>query len=399
VVCTIHQPSIDIFEAFDDLLLMKVGGHIIYHGPLGKNSVKLVEYFEGLPGVPKLKEGLNPATWMLQISTPGMEKMIGCDFADAYKSSATFRNVQAEIDKLEVPPEGSRALHFDSQFAQSQWVQFNELIRRNLTSYARNPSYNGTRFIFGAVLGLLFGSILWQIGQKRGNIQDISNILGALYLSVLFLAFINSMSVQKVVEYERSVSYRETAAGMYSSLPFALSACAVEVPYILTQSILFCIISYWMIGFEATAAKYFWYQFFIFITLFLMTNYGIMTVYATPNIVAASISSSMFFGIWNLYAGFIIAPSQMPVYFRWYRYLNPIYWSLYGIIVSQLGDVQEVLSLGAGMGSAPVGEYLNASFGYKHSFIGWVALILVGYGLAFAVIAVIALQFLKFQKR
>jgi len=28
VVCTIHQPSIDIFEAFDDLLLMKAGGMI-----------------------------------------------------------------------------------------------------------------------------------------------------------------------------------------------------------------------------------------------------------------------------------------------------------------------------------------------------------------------------------
>lgn len=71
-------------------------------------------------------------------------------------------------------------------------------------------------------------------------LRSVSNlrehgISGALYLSVLFLAFINSMSVQKVVAYERSVSYRETAAGMYSSLPFALSACTVEVPYILTQ--------------------------------------------------------------------------------------------------------------------------------------------------------------------
>ena len=47
---TIHQPSIDIFEAFDDLLLMKSGGYITYHGPLGEHSRKLVEYFEvGLP--------------------------------------------------------------------------------------------------------------------------------------------------------------------------------------------------------------------------------------------------------------------------------------------------------------------------------------------------------------
>jgi len=36
-------------QAFDDLLLMKVGGHIIYHGPLGTNSIKLVEYFEVTP--------------------------------------------------------------------------------------------------------------------------------------------------------------------------------------------------------------------------------------------------------------------------------------------------------------------------------------------------------------
>ena len=33
-------------ESFDDLLLMKVGGHIIYHGPLGPRSIKLVQYFE-----------------------------------------------------------------------------------------------------------------------------------------------------------------------------------------------------------------------------------------------------------------------------------------------------------------------------------------------------------------
>lgn len=46
VVCTIHQPSIDIFEAFDDLLLMKSGGYVTYHGSLGKQSTKLIAYFE-----------------------------------------------------------------------------------------------------------------------------------------------------------------------------------------------------------------------------------------------------------------------------------------------------------------------------------------------------------------
>ena len=38
------------------------------------------------------------------------------------------------------------------------------------------------------------------------------------------------------------------------------------------QNLLFCGISYWMIGFEPTAAKFFWYLCIIFLTLFLMTN-------------------------------------------------------------------------------------------------------------------------------
>lgn len=88
VVCTIHQPSIDIFEAFDELLLMKRGGHVIYSGPLGRNSHKVVEYFEAFPGVPKIPEKYNPATWMLEASSLAAELKLGVDFAELYKASA-----------------------------------------------------------------------------------------------------------------------------------------------------------------------------------------------------------------------------------------------------------------------------------------------------------------------
>ncbi len=58
---------------------------------------------QAIPGVPKLAEGLNPATWMLQISTPGMEATLGCDFAEIYQNSKLFQCVPACRDALPLP--------------------------------------------------------------------------------------------------------------------------------------------------------------------------------------------------------------------------------------------------------------------------------------------------------
>lgn len=46
--------------------------------------------------------------------------------------------------------------------------------------------------------------------------------MGSMYAAVLFLGVQNSVSVQPIVAIERTVFYRERAAGMYSSAPYAL---------------------------------------------------------------------------------------------------------------------------------------------------------------------------------
>ena len=38
-----------MLQAFDDLLLLKSGGLVTYHGSLGKNSCRLIEYFQVQP--------------------------------------------------------------------------------------------------------------------------------------------------------------------------------------------------------------------------------------------------------------------------------------------------------------------------------------------------------------
>lgn len=44
-----------------------------------------------------------------------------------------------------------------------------------------------------------------------------------MYAAILFLGASNAAAVQPVVTIERTVFYRERAAGMYSPLPYAFS--------------------------------------------------------------------------------------------------------------------------------------------------------------------------------
>lgn len=44
-----------------------------------------------------------------------------------------------------------------------------------------------------------------------------------MYAAVFFVGINNAQTVQPVVATERTVFYRERAAGMYSSLPYAMS--------------------------------------------------------------------------------------------------------------------------------------------------------------------------------
>ncbi|XVE52146.1 hypothetical protein DITRI_Ditri02bG0098900 [Diplodiscus trichospermus] len=306
VVCTIHQPSIDIFEAFDELFLMKRGGQEIYVGPLGHHSKHLIKYFQEIPGVSKIKDGYNPATWMLEVTTTAQELALGIDFADVYKNSELYRRNKALIEDLSKPAPGKKELYFPTQYSQSFLTQCTACLWKQHWSYWRNPPYTAVRFLFTTIIALMFGTLFWDLGTKTKRRQDLVNAMGSMYVAVLFLGIQNSQSVQPVVAVERTVFYRERAAGMYSAMPYAIAQVLIELPYIFVQAAGYGIIVYAMIGFEWTAAKFFWYLFFMYFTLLYFTFYGMMAVAVTPNHHIASIVSAAFYGLWNLFSGFII---------------------------------------------------------------------------------------------
>ncbi|KAJ0755524.1 putative ABC-type xenobiotic transporter [Helianthus annuus] len=399
VVCTIHQPSIDIFEAFDELLLMKRGGQVIYAGPLGRNSKKVVEYFEEIPGVPKIPEKYNPATWMLEVSSIAAEARLGIDFAEHYKSSALHERNKGLVKELSTPPPGAKDLYFPTQYSQSTWAQFKSCLWKQWWSYWRSPDYNLVRYFFTLACALMVGTIFWKVGQKRESSTDLQTIIGAMYAAILFVGINNCSTVQPIVATERTVFYRETAAGMYSALPYAMAQVFVEIPYVLVQTTYYTLIVYAMVAFEWTAAKFFWFFFINFFSFLYFTYYGMMTVSITPNHQVAAIFAAAFYSLFNLFSGFFIPRPKIPKWWIWYYWICPMAWTVYGAIVSQYGDVEATIKV-PGMSNKPtIKWYVEDHFGYDPNFMAPVAIVLVGFAAFFAFMYAYCLKTLNFQMR
>jgi hypothetical protein len=46
---------------------------------------------QAIPGIEKITEGYNPATWMLEVSSPLAEARLEINFAEIYANSGLYR--------------------------------------------------------------------------------------------------------------------------------------------------------------------------------------------------------------------------------------------------------------------------------------------------------------------
>ncbi|KAF8688234.1 hypothetical protein HU200_042359 [Digitaria exilis] len=400
VACTIHQPSIEIFEAFDQLMLIKRGGKLIYAGPLGHNSCKVIQYFQAIPGVPMIKENYNPSTWMLEVTSPSTEAYLGVDLAQIYRESSLYKENDAMVKQLMIPSPETSDLHFLTQFPQKFWEQFKACLWKQCLSHWRSPSYNLVRIVFVALSCLLFGVLYWQ----QGNIEHINDqkglftILGSMYCTTLYIGIKNCQAVMPFVSVERPVMYRERFAGMYSPWAYSFAQLAMEIPYVAVQVLVFLFIAYPMIGYEWTATKLLWFFYTMFCTLLYFLYLGMMVVSLTPNSQLALIVSSMCFITQNLMAGFIVPGPKIPKWWIWLYHMAPTSWTLNVLFTTQFlsNDDKNIMVSGEVI---PMTSFVKNNFGYSRDLLPLAAVMLVIFPVLFGTIFAYNVAKLNFQRR
>lgn len=190
-------------------------------------------------------------------------------------------------------------------------------------------------------------------------------------------------------------------------------------------------------SFQWTAAKVFWFFFVSFFSFLYFTYYGMMTVSISPNHQVAAIFAATFYSLFNLFSGFFIPRpvscyssyillemsdgefmisnykthlktqynfwwvglQKIPKWWIWYYWMCPLAWTVYGLIVTQYGDLDDTILVPGQSGRISIKDYVKDHFGYHTDFMGVVATVLVGFCVLFAFLFAYCIRTLNFQQR
>ncbi|TGJ82175.1 hypothetical protein E0Z10_g6567 [Xylaria hypoxylon] len=228
ILCTIHQPSFQLFTMFDRLLLLGKGGKTLYFGDVGQDASTMVSYFEG-NGAPKCQPGENPAEWMLDITNTNVNSNVPvADWTQTWNASRQKQGVLSHLAEL-----GTASSHDPQLFEAPEETYATSFTRQTLlvTKRAfvdqwRSPVYLFVKIVVSVGTALLNG---FSFLNTSLNLQGIISLLFSIFFSTYLFSYIVQMVVPYVHRGRDLFETRERDSRLYSWPSFLVATVVVEV--------------------------------------------------------------------------------------------------------------------------------------------------------------------------
>lgn len=364
VVTTIHSPNWDIFDLFNNVLLL-AHGKTIYSGPVRG----VAPYFEAL-GHPCAKFS-NPADHMMRLASDDFLSIQAPNDIEGSGEVAPRPTVdelatawrQSAGGNFSMPVYGmgeglyktsnhavyhatpnEKTAHADDAISdadqprkKSTWMTTTTLTRRNILNYQRNLLAYGVRFGMYVGMGVLLATVWVNLKQDDAHVQDR---LSVHFFSVAFLGFMSVAGIPSFLE-ERSVFRRERANGMYTPGPFVLANTIVMLPFMFGCALVFAVLCYWSIGLHDGAVPFFRWLAFLYLGVLAAEMQSLLIAALVPIFVAALALAAFLNGFWMCTQGYFIRTASLPRF--WYYWAHFINYETYAFDLLATTDLKNLL--------------------------------------------------------
>eukprot|EP00457_Paulinella_chromatophora_P001032 gb/GEZN01001034.1/.p1 GENE.gb/GEZN01001034.1/~~gb/GEZN01001034.1/.p1 ORF type:complete len:661 (+),score=82.30 gb/GEZN01001034.1/:29-2011(+) len=320
VLCTVHQPSSEIFQLFDWVILLKAG-RIVFSGPTTECSEFFSERGFACPAQYNLADHI-----MFTVQKLTEKEM-------------TERDMWMVHKELEARVRRDSFLGQEKHIVQakaSSCTQLIWLLIRERRAITRNKMALVARFGITIFISTLFGVIFWQAGDQNDTLpENISTHYGALTFAAISAMFGSAQPALLNFPFERPIFLREYSTGTYDVLPYFLSKTVSELPLTFLNSLVQWVLVYFMIGFEGVF-------FFQVLAAWMLgsaaASVAVMLGCIMSDVKQATEASPLLFVPQLLFAGFFIRISQIPVWLQWVQYTCSLKYALNLLVLSEFND-------------------------------------------------------------
>ncbi|KAI9826621.1 MAG: hypothetical protein M1832_006217 [Thelocarpon impressellum] len=319
ILCTIHQPSSVLFEYFDELILLKSGGRVVYHGPLGKDSRRLITYFES-NGAKTCPPDANPAEYMLEAIGAGDPNYKGKDWGDVWASSPDHDERAREIEQMIAERRDATrtgAINDAREYAMPLSTQIRSVVGRSFVAYWRTPDYVVGKFVLHIFTGLFNTFTFWKLGSSS---VDLQSRLFSVFMTLTISPPLIQQLQPKFLEFRNIYRSREANSKIYSWVALVTGAIVVEIPYSLVAGSIYFNCWYWGVGFprDSFAAGFTWIMMMLFELYYV--SFGQAIAAFSANELLASLLVPVFFLFIVSFCGVVVPPAGLPYFWRSWMY-------------------------------------------------------------------------------
>ncbi|XP_050697915.1 protein scarlet-like [Eriocheir sinensis] len=366
VLCTIHQPSSEIFTMFNRLLLL-AEGRLAFMG----SSVRALHFWESLGH--KCPSTFNPADHFISTLAvlPGHEirsRESIRQICDNFAASAYFKDIDITIRHYDIL-EGSTSYEEEHLFEnipeKPGWmVEWWWLSRRSLLDARRHARFR-TTFTQKIVFSLLGALCFSNLSLNQAGIQNIQGLLYFIIAEACHPVFFSSVDM---VRGHLPLFFQEYEDGLYGCDTYYFSLMVTLLPRLLVETVVYCVLTYWLTGLQPYA--------YPFLLMFLITLSASLTSSSCAVLISVMFekfdSIIMATGAIHLFnvvcSGLFINLDTVSWLTGGLKYLT---WVMYGqemLTVSQWSDVKNITcEFPEGVPCITTGEEVIEKYAYQTS--------------------------------
>ncbi|KAF9531189.1 ABC-2 type transporter-domain-containing protein [Crepidotus variabilis] len=369
ILCTIHQPSAELFSAFDRLLLLARGGKTVFFGDIGENGHNMIDYFQR-GGARTCGPQENPAEYMLDVIGAGATATSARNWHDVWLRSKECTNLQSNLATIhEDGRKGSPVdASLNSTFATSWAYQVRELLRRQHYVFWRDPMYLVSKLALNIVGGLLMGFTFWK---AKDSIQGAQNKLFVIFMGTVLSVPLGAQLHVPYIDMRNIYEIRERSSRMYHWSALTLSQVALELPWNILGSSLFFVCFYWTVGLQTDRAGFTYFIYGVSFPIYY-TTIALAIGALSPSAEIAGLLWSLGFSFVLTFNG-ILQPFSQLGWWQWMYHLSPYTYLVEALIGQGFGHeeitcaAKELVTIQPPSGevcSSYMGPYISSFGGY-----------------------------------